>query len=250
LIHSRDTLLNQLPTSAHKVALEFLVKHKVRVMLSTRVTDCHFKNGSYKIVTDSGDIVHADRLYSCVGFIPNTEFMNTNFKHALTDKGLVKVDSTMLVEGTKNIWAIGDVVNLNEPKMAVTAEKHSEYLQKQLSKIAAGEQLSNYKPQDPEPSAMLVTLGPDKAIFVMCKKLISTGTIAVSMKNWVETKLVSDFGQTKEILGTHGDYTKTLKLALKHAEGEEDMDPEEIEKLREAVDNEAVFIDIFHGIKA
>jgi len=55
--------------------------------------------------------LQADQVYWTTGFTPNTEFLQGGPFAAALERGLVKVDrSTLVVDGTTNVFAIGDII--------------------------------------------------------------------------------------------------------------------------------------------
>lgn len=73
-----------------------------------------------------------DLVFQCLGQTYQTDFMNKNFQHCLSDKGQIKVNDFMQVEG--NIYALGDVclTPLNEDKSVASLKLLSHYLYKNI----------------------------------------------------------------------------------------------------------------------
>lgn len=90
------------------------------------------------VVTDKGSRIECDLVFPCLGGIPNTEFLRGHFDgeccdhgplslltvrraDAMTATGYIKVDpKTLLVEGHANVFALGDICDLPEEKLAQT----------------------------------------------------------------------------------------------------------------------------------
>lgn len=66
-------------------------------------------------------------------------------KTLLNEKGEVVVDSFLRVKNVQNIWAAGDITNL-EPSQLVYAQKQSAALAKSLDAILKGKEPIAYAP--------------------------------------------------------------------------------------------------------
>ena len=56
--------------------------------------------------------------YFCVGFVPNTDFLQAECGDLLSKRGHIKVNEYLQVEGHPNIFAVGDVADVDEEKLA------------------------------------------------------------------------------------------------------------------------------------
>jgi pyruvate/2-oxoglutarate dehydrogenase complex dihydrolipoamide dehydrogenase (E3) component len=65
-----------------------------------------------------GEKIRTDVAFFCVGFVPNTEFMQAGNANLLSERGHIKVNEHMQVEGHPNIFALGDVADVDEEKLA------------------------------------------------------------------------------------------------------------------------------------
>lgn len=66
----------------------------------------------------------ADMYIPTFGVIPNSSYLPPEFLDA---NGFVKVDENLKVKGTEDVWAIGDVSDI-EPARWIYCEKHSKYI--------------------------------------------------------------------------------------------------------------------------
>ncbi|KAJ4260474.1 hypothetical protein NW762_007215 [Fusarium torreyae] len=119
-------------------------------------TELHLSNGS-TLTTDLYLPLHGIKL--------NTSFVPTEF---LDPSGNVKLDDNMKVVGTKNIWGIGDVGNI-DPKQLTITDNQIIHMAAALDAILTGQ--ANVKPYEP---------ATKKMIFVSLGKKHATGQIG----NW------------------------------------------------------------------
>ena len=75
------------------------------------------------------------------GLQPNSSYVPSKFLDA---NGFVMVDEYLKVRGTEDIWAIGDVSNV-EPCQFITCDKQSVYLAKHITIILKNEKPLPYK---------------------------------------------------------------------------------------------------------
>jgi len=149
LAHSGDALLAILKPKAQRKALEQLTAKGVTVKLNTRVRE--------------GD-KEADIVYSCVGMIPNTEFLRAELADTLDDKGLIKVDSFMKVKGYDNLYALGDCADLDDHKHGYLASVQGGMLADAIVKTAKGKKVKPYKTP---PVAVITPTGTDTGVAQM-----------------------------------------------------------------------------------
>jgi len=65
---------------------------------------------------------------------------------SMTDNGTLKVDEFLQVKGQDNVFAIGDVTDINEQKLAYTARLHAEILATNLVAEAIKSPKTPYTP--------------------------------------------------------------------------------------------------------
>lgn len=102
LIHSKDRLMErELSPSLGIYAQKLLMKRGVEIIFNT-----HLKSASpQEAITDKGDKIKTKTIISTVPSSPNPQIEKLDLPK---EKGKVKTDATMLVEGKENIWALGD----------------------------------------------------------------------------------------------------------------------------------------------
>jgi len=106
--------------------------------------------------TTTGKEIQADLVFHCVGAKVNNEPLKKNFSHLLDVYGRLKVNPNLQVEGFRNIFALGDITNLPELKMAVNIHKHVPVVANNIQLLDAGKgkKLNSYK----SPSRQMIGL--------------------------------------------------------------------------------------------
>ena len=160
LAHSTDTLLDNLKPKAQRKALEQLTARGIKVMFNRRF----MKDGDVYRCSKSNETLQPDLAYSCIGMIPNTEFLKAELPHTLDDKGLIKVDSFMKVEGYNNLYALGDCANLDNHKHGYVASVQGAVLADALLKSSKGKKIKPYKTP---PFAVITPTGTDSGVAQM-----------------------------------------------------------------------------------
>ncbi|KAH8901977.1 FAD/NAD(P)-binding domain-containing protein [Coniochaeta sp. PMI_546] len=153
--HALPTLL----PSVGKTAEAELAKMKVDLVRKVRVTGVEDIGDGTKLTLSNGKTLVTDVFLPLYGVRPNTSFVPA---HLLDASGSVKVDKTLRVEGLKNVWAVGDVNNV-EVKLAMRAESQTVHLFPNLEATLLGKgeaTLAEYKPS--AQTMMFVTVGKKK----------------------------------------------------------------------------------------
>ncbi|KAK9804253.1 hypothetical protein WJX72_003568 [[Myrmecia] bisecta] len=160
MVQSAATLLPSVRPALGQNAHVWLSKKGVKLIMNERVA----RDATGSLITDKGkERLSADVVYWCTGNTPQTAFLKSTMPHALDDRGLIKVDEHLRVEGATNMFAIGDCTNIPETKLGFLAKTQAGVLAKNLkTMLAAGPskaQLKTYKAGGGMPQVMLVTLG-------------------------------------------------------------------------------------------
>jgi len=178
IVHSKEKLIERNNQKAVKYAEKALVKQGVKIKFNERVKDV--KNGV--AVTDKGNKYVADIVFLCVGIKPNYQFMKKSFSEFLNERGSIKVNENLNLEGKKNVFAIGDVVDIKEEKTAQNAERQADVIIHNISNMDKGKKLQVYKTKK---STLLISLGKYNAIMTMGDK-IHAGLMPALLKSMVE----------------------------------------------------------------
>lgn len=132
IVHAGSRLLDQSSQPALGPAFDAkigaqLAARKITVLLNERSTlpkerfaGRAFVEGVGSFQTASGKTVQADLVFQCTGTVPNSDMYPREW---LSDKGLVKVTPTLQVQGAPYCFALGDIIDVNESKLAYRAVK-------------------------------------------------------------------------------------------------------------------------------
>ncbi len=85
-------------------------------------------------LTEKGTQIQADIHLICFGMQLNTQYLHLG--NILDERKQVKVNSHLQVQGYKNIFAIGDIVNMGEPKLITTADAHAKIVALNIERLA------------------------------------------------------------------------------------------------------------------
>jgi apoptosis-inducing factor 2 len=118
--------------------------------------------GTFTAATTDGEIT-ADIWFRCHGVRVNGGFLDDALAAAQTPQGRVRVTATLTVEGHDRVYALGDITDLAEAKMAGYAMQHAEVVAKNIAAQVRGERpTATYHPS-PVPS-ILLPLGPEAGV--------------------------------------------------------------------------------------
>ncbi|GLJ23316.1 hypothetical protein SUGI_0441130 [Cryptomeria japonica] len=165
LIHRGSRLIEFVGEKASRKALAWLKSKNVEVHLNERVDLNSISDTTRSFTTRSGLSIEADCHFVCIGKKMGSSWLkDTSFVESLDERGQIKVDSSLRVEGKTNVFAAGDIINVKELKQGFCAQKHAAVIAtniKKLSKDPKQPKLSTYKAS----SAMaIVSLGRYTAV--------------------------------------------------------------------------------------
>ena len=141
LITPHDRLLERMPPRAGKLALRWLEKKGVWVILNDRVAEwggapkdaakLRPGGGDWKLRTEQGRKLRASIVYPCIGGRPLAGPLETR---GIGPRGEVRVDTNagLRVEGFDNVYAAGDCCGTNEEKNAFTADLNATVVARQI----------------------------------------------------------------------------------------------------------------------
>lgn len=142
-VASGASILEESPPSVGKYATQGLLNLKVDLRTKTRVIkSTELPNDQYQITLSSGDKITADIYVPTFGLIPNSSFIPASY---LDSKRFVVVDDYLKVKGAGDVWAIGDVNNIDFAQF-ISCDKQSTALAKNMIKILSKKAPLPYKP--------------------------------------------------------------------------------------------------------
>eukprot|EP00775_Hariotina_reticulata_P002211 gene2211-2526_t len=202
LVHSGARLLPTLPEKLGRAAAEWLLNKGCKIMLNDKLdTQAATTGGSFQGCTGKGVAVSCDVLLVATGIKYNSAFMKQDLADAVDEYGRIKVDQHLRVVGHPKLFAVGDVTDVKEEKLAFLAAKQGELVAASLHALlkapanAAAPRLGIWKPSMGVP-VMMVTLGRNYGV----------GRIAcLTFTGWLPTKMKS-----RNILGFVAKYRQEL----------------------------------------
>lgn len=157
LAHASDTLLDQAKPKAQRRVLEQLRAKGVEVKFKRRFA----RDGDLYRCSISGETLTPDIAYQCVGMVPNTEFLQAELPEILNERGLIKVNADMQVDGYDNLYALGDCSTLDKRKHGYLASVQGGLLANAI--IKRGERKTT-KPYNDPPVVVITTTGTDSGV--------------------------------------------------------------------------------------
>ncbi|WJX49995.1 hypothetical protein P8452_36362 [Trifolium repens] len=159
IVHKGSRLLEYIGAKASRKTLKWLKSRKVDVKLDQSVDLDSFRNETYQ--TSAGESIEADTHFVCIGKpLASTWLGETFLKEDLDGNGRVQVDEYLRVKGRSNVFAIGDITDIQEIKQGVYAQGHAKLVAKNLKLLIEGgekeRKLGTYKAQAP---ISIVSLG-------------------------------------------------------------------------------------------
>lgn len=177
MVHPKHKVIHRSGEKAIMYAEKILAERCISIIHGERVVG---HNGKV-FLTDTGRKIKADISFLCTGIKPNSDFVEKKY---LDNRGFIKVNKFLQVRGLENVFAIGDVTNIKEEKLAQTAEIHANVVADNICRKEKGRKLRSYKPKQ---RPMLISIGKHKGIFIFNGFTI-TGIIPVLLKIFVEWK--------------------------------------------------------------
>ncbi|WP_406314190.1 FAD-dependent oxidoreductase [Streptosporangium sp. NBC_01639] len=138
------------------------VELRLGTALSTQPPTEPGRTETFTVATTDGEI-SADIWFRCYGVSVNGDYLGDGLVTERTPQGHVRVTETLNVEGHGHIYALGDITDLAEAKMARNAMQHAEIVAENIIAQVRGEQpTAVYRPAS-IPSVLL-PLGPSGGV--------------------------------------------------------------------------------------
>lgn len=119
--------------------------------------------GGFTVTTSSGGEIPADIWFRAYGTRTNSDYLADGKLTTRTPQGQVPVTELLNVKGHENVYAVGDITDVAEAKMAGYAMQHAEVVAKNINAQLKGEQpTATYQPL-PFPM-ILLPLGPKSGV--------------------------------------------------------------------------------------
>ncbi|MGI5347427.1 NAD(P)/FAD-dependent oxidoreductase [Streptomyces sp. CA-250714] len=114
--------------------------------------------GAFTVATTGGDRITADIWFRAYGTSTNSDYLADGKLTPRTPQGQVPVTALLNVKGYDHVYAVGDITDVAEAKMAANAMQHAEVVVENITAQLNGEQpTATYEPS-PFP-AILLPLG-------------------------------------------------------------------------------------------
>jgi len=177
IVHGHDQLIQGFRARTRTAVLKWLEKHHVTIIYDERIEHSRGKT----FTTKTGKRITADLALFCIGSKPDTGYL----KHfnSVDDHAYIKVDASLRLLGTNNIFVGGDVTNCKEKKLAQNAERHARIIVDNIRRTEKGFALKKYVPSE---RPKIIELGKWHCVFTY-KKMSFSGKIPAFMKafiNW------------------------------------------------------------------
>ncbi|KAL5585716.1 hypothetical protein FOVSG1_013408 [Fusarium oxysporum f. sp. vasinfectum] len=154
LIARGAQVLEGTPPSVSKVATKLLKAVNVTITPSTKILgSTTARDGRTELTLSGGQKITTDLYLPTTGLIPNSSYVPQEF---LNQNGYVVVDEFLQVEGTKNVWAVGDISAIQRAQAIVTG-KQADHVAKSIGLSHQGKPLLPYKKD--EKHTLMVPVG-------------------------------------------------------------------------------------------
>lgn len=141
LAHNSDVLLNGFADKTQNKSLVQLRQLGVNVVFNSG----YQKIDNHYVDKNTGKVSDADLVFEATGALPNNEYIKENLSHILNDYGYVQVNDNLEVVGENNLYALGDIADVGEPKLGYLAQEQGKYLSKLIVKRLNGKSNKAYK---------------------------------------------------------------------------------------------------------
>ncbi|XP_057819027.1 uncharacterized protein LOC131032116 [Cryptomeria japonica] len=178
LLHSRPRLHDILGEKASQKSLTWLKGKNVEVHLNERIDLSNISETTTSFTTNSGKTIIADCHFLCTGQKLGSSWLKDSmFGDVVDERGQIKVDKSLRVEGTTNVFAAGDIVNVKELKQGRSATLHAQLIAENIKKLSKNPNESKLSTYKASPDVATISLGRDTAVTQLpfgtfCNRLI------------------------------------------------------------------------------
>ncbi|MFK0166987.1 NAD(P)/FAD-dependent oxidoreductase [Rhizobium sp. NPDC090279] len=168
IVQSGARILAETGGTASVLATKFLRRRRVKLLTGERIETPLPPNG-YSVEpgqarTASGKRIGYDLMLCCIGGRPNTEYLLTHFSDRLDADGRVRVTPQLLMEGENDVFALGDITDLKENKMALHIAGQVSVAEANIRAMAAGRKPPKTYTAKTGNLMMAVTLGSQAGV--------------------------------------------------------------------------------------
>lgn len=216
LVQSAPELLKGMSTESSERSLKYLEDLGVKVLLDTRVTDY---DGEYAYLS-SGEPIRTRKLIWAAGITGNT--IQGLPEEAVTYGNRLAVDRFSRVQGTPNIYAVGDIAYMEEeafpqghPQVAQVAIQQGLQLAANLKGQLKGQEWQPFSYQD---KGSMATVGRNRAV-VDLPRLSFQGFLAWAV--WLVVHLFAILGTKNKVfvflnwVWNYVTYDQSLRLIIR-----------------------------------
>ncbi|GLW31488.1 FAD-dependent oxidoreductase [Actinoplanes regularis] len=137
----------------------------VRVLLGTTLTappdPAPGTVRPFTVTTSAGEIIAADLWFPCYGTGVESGYLDDSLAAARQPDGRLAVTGELRVAGHERVFAIGDLTNTPELKMARSAVQQAEVAAANVRALISGDTLRGYTPL---PDGIVLPLGPSGGV--------------------------------------------------------------------------------------
>lgn len=230
LIEGSPNLLGPMSDASHRKSREYLENMGVQVWTDSRVTEYDGKT----IVLGDGRTIKTRNLIWAAGVTGNVP--NGIDKEILERGNRIKVDRLNRIEGSANVFALGDIAYMetekyphSHPQVANVAINQAVNLGKNLSAHAVGETIENLTPFEYDDPGSMATVGKRRAVvdlpkisyqgyfawftwmFLHLMLILSVRNKLFIFLNWAQAYMTNDTTLRIIIRPTKKDYKLNIK---------------------------------------
>ncbi|KAH7391751.1 hypothetical protein BKA66DRAFT_25789 [Pyrenochaeta sp. MPI-SDFR-AT-0127] len=142
LLSSTSTIIHEAPPSVSNLATTALKDLQVSITYNTKVLKSSLlPKGGQELMLSSGETILADLYIPTFGLLPNSSYIPAHFLNAT---GFVTVDENLNIKGTTNVWALGDVADVEYCQFA-SCNRQSIHVAKSIVAALNGRTTAPYK---------------------------------------------------------------------------------------------------------
>ncbi|MDY6921933.1 MAG: FAD-dependent oxidoreductase [Pseudomonadota bacterium] len=155
LVQRGDRILPEMSAKLSRYALQNLTRRGVEVKCNTALKQA----SASAVITDQGEVIRTSTLITTIGNGPAPFIRQLNLP---LERGKIKVDGTLVVEGFCDVWALGDIARVPladgalAPPTAQYAMREAYCVAENILKCMRGE---SSQPFAYKPRGMLASLG-------------------------------------------------------------------------------------------